>query len=168
VVEELLQLEEEAVVEELPQLAEEAAGDFYEQYDAYDDEFNWCKYAWSNECYALCQRYDASVECHASMPQLNAMPRAPMDNAAFGHQDGGAPQAPMDGAINQQDVGDTGGDNDDQLEGLTHAEQRHVRNQMILEAEERSSQRSGELMEEAIRNGLSREEAEGIDPEFGI
>jgi hypothetical protein len=65
--EELPQLEEAGVVEELPQLVEEAAGDFYEQYDAYDDEFNWCKYAWSNECYALCQRYDASVECHASV-----------------------------------------------------------------------------------------------------
>jgi hypothetical protein len=39
---------------------------------------------------------------------------------------------------------------------------------MRLEAEERSSQRSQELMEEAISNGLSREEAEGMDPEFGI
>jgi hypothetical protein len=108
------------------------------------------------------------------MPQLNAMPRAPMDNATFGHQDGEAPQdgvapqAPMDRAINQQDVGKTGGDDGDQLEGLTHAEQCRVHNQMRLEVEERSSQGSRELMEEAIRKKLSREEAEGMDPEFGI
>jgi hypothetical protein len=74
----------------------------------------------------------------------------------------------MGGAINQQDIGDTGGNDGDQLEGLTNAEQRRVRNQMRLEAEERSSHRSRELMEEAIRNGLSREEAKGMDPEFGI
>ena len=65
-------------------------------------------------------------------------------------------------------VGDTGGDDGDQLEGLTHAEQCRVHNQMRLEVEERSSQGSRELMEEAIRKKLSREEAEGMDPEFGI
>jgi hypothetical protein len=102
------------------------------------------------------------------MLQLNAMRQAPMDNAAFGHKDGGALQAPMGGAINRQEVDDTGGDDGDRLVGLTHVEQRHERNQMRLEAEERRRQRSRELMEEAIRNGLSREEAERMDPEFGI
>jgi hypothetical protein len=98
-----------------------------------------------------------------AVPQLNAMAQAPMVNAAVGHEDGGARRSPMGGAIVRQEVGDTGGD-----VGLTHAEQRRERNQMRLEAEERRRQRSRELMEEAIRNGLSREEAERMDPEFGI
>jgi hypothetical protein len=100
------------------------------------------------------------------MPQVNAMPQAQMDNAAVGHEDDVARQSAMGGAIDRQEVGDTGGDGG--LVGLTHAEQRRERNQMRREAEERRRQRSRELMEEAIDNGLSREEAERMDPEFGI
>jgi hypothetical protein len=74
------------------------------------------------------------------MPQLNAVCQAPMNNAAFGHEDGGALKAPMGSAINQQEVDDTGGDDGDRSVGLTHVEQCHERNQMRLEAEERRRQ----------------------------
>ena len=99
-----------------------------------------------------------------AMPQLNGMPQAPMDNATVGHEDGGALRSPSGGAIDRQEVGDTGGDG--RLVGLTHAEQRRARSQMRMDAEETRRQRHRELVEEEIRNGLSREEAERLDPEF--
>lgn len=99
-----------------------------------------------------------------AMPQLNGMPQAPMDNATVGHEDGGALRSPLGGAIDRQEVGDTGGDG--RLVGLTHAEQRRARSQMRMDAEETRRQRHRELVEEEIRNGLSREEAERLDPEF--
>jgi hypothetical protein len=37
-------------------------------------------------------------------------PQAPMDNATVGHEDGGALRSPLGGAIDRQEVGDTGGD----------------------------------------------------------
>ena len=56
----------------------------------------------------------------------------------------------------------------DRLAGLTHAEQHCVCNDMRLEAEKRRRQRHQELLEEAVQNGLSREEAERMDPDLGI
>jgi hypothetical protein len=66
---ELPLLGEAEVGEDLLLLLEEEAGQGIVSIGANIQEmkFNWCKYAWSNECYALCQRYDASVECHASV-----------------------------------------------------------------------------------------------------